>query len=177
MKFTFSRSLKSYGFFCRLFIFAMCGIFIFSCSSNPPAESSTLKLKTDENWVDLQIKYKPEATAEIRDASLKAIEQILTDTLREMRKNGYSGFLPDIFIKKSPFKDTNSVEILVRNGKGIIATAQDTVPPPPCICPQKCRLCAMATLLAVRFPGPPFEITVMDPADLKQVIYCNRKKS
>ncbi len=152
MKWDFSSPVKYFTGFCTLSVFLACSILIFSCcqSGDKPQGTSGPVLppsqtETAENWIDLQIKFKPNSSKEMRDASVMAIEQMLIDTIAEMRKGRYPNYSPEIITKKTPLKDSNLMELMIRNVQFGPHPDSTTILPPKCVC-ATCKICNIISL-------------------------------
>jgi hypothetical protein len=134
-----SKTFPTFSFSAALLwiaVFFTVTILQFGCSSqNDPADKSVTK-----NWIDLNIKFKPNTTSEMRDVSIKAIEKLVVDTLITIRSGKYPNFSPNIMIGKSPFGDTLDYNFTMQ-----YAAAGDTIGPPPCKCINNCGVCLIIT--------------------------------
>lgn len=113
-------------------VFVIGTIFQFGCSSrNDQADKSAT-----ENWIAMDIKFKPNTTGEMRDVSIKAIEKLVVDTLISMRSGRFPNFSPSIMISKNPFGDTLNYQFDVKYGPAV-----DTISNPSCKCINNCGVC------------------------------------
>jgi hypothetical protein len=110
-------------------------IFQFGCTSSTEKSEKPFT----KNWMTANIKFKPNASSEMRELSSKAIEELIedkVDSVNLMRGGKYPKFSPKIMINKSPVGDTSSYQFNI-----IYASASDTIGNPPCTCKYNCGVC------------------------------------
>jgi hypothetical protein len=127
-------------------IFLLCTLMQIGCTDNGKntnVEDAKILVKTDSstsvNWVDVLIKFNPNTTAEMRDMSIRAIEKLILDSVKVMRKGNFPNFSPTFMVSNNQI-----VEPLTYGFKAV-ATAS-TAPPikdTACTCARNCGVCVM----------------------------------
>ncbi len=126
-----------------------------ACNSNTekPSQLESPMAKTDSTtdksdslcqriWVAMDIKFKPDISDEIMDNAIRAIKNLLVDSVNKMRLGKFPGFAPNITTKSNHWKAPSIVSITV--GTNLSDT---TVGPPICKnpCTTHCGVCAMVS--------------------------------
>src|SRR4029079_18227199 len=67
-----------------------------ACNSNPNENnmraSTAVDLPKNENWVDLNVRFKKGTNVEIRDQALRAIKKIILDSVNTLKAGKYPNF-------------------------------------------------------------------------------------
>lgn len=112
------------------------------CNNSNTAETSAA---LPEDWFTVDIKFKPNTSAETRDQSIRGIEGLLLDSVRALISGGHPDFSPSVNISRDPLKD--SLRYFLSIGYNKIspppAAALDTISNPRCICNHGCGVCLM----------------------------------
>jgi hypothetical protein len=144
---------------CRLFlIIAFMVLIIFQIGCNGSTENKANEESTSPNkqtsqisndWIALDINFKPNTNAEMRDESVRTIEKLLIDSVTVLRAGKYPDYYPYIKIDRGIFYDT--LHYLLRLGNfpsGPPLTpppnslsASDTTNNPKCKCNVNCGVC------------------------------------
>ena len=110
------------------------------------------------NWITLDIKFKTNTTADLRDLAIRTIEKVLIDSFMTPTFPIDSSYVPIISISKSPTTDTLRYFLNVgpdSNSTKIQAFpphAQETADRPACVCSTTCKLC---TIIQGYLESPP----------------------
>jgi hypothetical protein len=119
-----------------------------------------------QNWVSLDIKFKPETSDEMKAMSIHEIEKLITDSVNKMRLGKYKNFAPKITITQNPWASPLYVNISYSN------YLQDSLPPTSCPnpCQNRCGVCFMVTYVAANPVNPisKYIETVSDPIEEKR---------
>jgi hypothetical protein len=145
-------------YFCCIIIFLF-GIFQSGCNS-PHSNSISDTKEFSDDWITLDVKFKPYTNGEVRDISVRALEQLLVDSIKVMREGLYPNFSPSFKVSKDLFGDT--LEYFLGVGKPLpmpppintsgqnyntVATS-DTISNPKCYCRNNCGVCLMMNSIA-----------------------------
>jgi hypothetical protein len=120
--------------------------FIFSCNNSSPEKRLAKEPAVGESWVVLNIKFRPGATAAIRDTCIMRVKDLLIDSVKSLRKQ-YPNYYPAISVEDFPFIDSLSYVVKVAKPsttrKGGIRYAHDTSTniPVSCTCSNGCKIC------------------------------------
>ena len=104
--------------------------------------------KPIEYWVVLNIKFKPAATASIRDTCIMQIKKMLIDTVEAIRKQ-YPDYYPSLSEESFPFSDATVYSFKITKGTrlhrpgGVTGIPHDTTTnyPISCTCASGCKMC------------------------------------
>jgi hypothetical protein len=144
---------------CRLFSIITFMVFI---SFQIGCHSSTVNKANEENtsprnqvdeisndWITLDVNFKPNTNGEMRDESIRTIEKLLVDSVTVLRAGKYPNYYPYIKIDKGVFYDT--LHYLLRigdfpSGPPLMSPsnsvpAPDTTNSPKCRCGVNCGVC------------------------------------
>jgi hypothetical protein len=134
-------------------ITSLSGFIIFYTGCNGGSElkvnSQSLVVQNPDNWLVLDVKFKPYVNKEIRGKAIQVLQEYLIDTVFSIRNNGNPEYHPSITIKSFPFDgDTSSYQIKISRSSDHsfdYALAKDTTvgPSVPCKCPT-CGICQKA---------------------------------
>src|SRR5262245_39285249 len=98
------RICLSKGFLTKLFLvlgvsFAIVNTQI-GCNSRVSDSVAKLDTIKVQNWITLDVKFKPNTNGEMRDKSLRAIEKILVDSLKVLRAGNFPDYSPEMTISR-----------------------------------------------------------------------------
>ena len=133
-------------------------------SDSPFAKSDLLALR---NWVALDIKFKPGTTDEVKERAIKAIENIITDTVNKLRNGSYPNFAPNFTRTTNQWVDASLVNLRIS------FYSKDTIMGGGCPnpCQNKCGVCATILNNLIIDPQGPisnkFIEKISSPADDK----------
>jgi len=128
---------------CLIVFFAL-AVILFSCNNandNPNANTAAASVIAPQDWISIDIKFKANTTGPSRDASIRVIEKVLTDTLDIMRNGKYSYYKPFFTVQKNPYQDTLKYFLSVGHGKYPDVSADSLPPNPSCTCANGCKIC------------------------------------
>ena len=117
-----------------------------SCNNSPEDHVLAKGSEAAENWVVLNIKFKPGVSGTVRDTCINRVKDLLIDSVKGLRKQ-YPDYYPAISVEGFPFIDTLSYVIRVAKPsstrKGGIRYAHDTSTniPVSCNCSNGCKIC------------------------------------
>jgi hypothetical protein len=110
------------------------------------------------NWITLDIRFKVNTTADLRDLTIRTIEKLLIDSFTMSTFPMDSSYFPIISISKSPSTDT--LRYFLNVGPDSNSTKIQSFPPhdqvptnrPPCECANGCKVCI---IIKGNFENPP----------------------
>jgi len=123
-----------------------------ACNSNPNENnmraSTAVDLPKNENWVDLNVRFKKGTNVEIRDQALRAIKKIILDSVNTLKAGKYPNFSLTIAIAN------NSDDSLFYGVVGIPSTSAAPIKDTTCTCARNCGVCLMIRTAATVPTGP-----------------------
>lgn len=137
---------NSFAMFCGVALYLLIACSQVACNY-PVKERAPIR-----NWITLDIKYKANTTAELRDITLRSIEKLLVDSFTAQKSSNYYNYPPIITISKSPSIDTlrydinigpssNSTMVQSLSQHYLALPLRDSTAKPPCYCSTNCGVC------------------------------------
>jgi hypothetical protein len=144
---------------CRLFSMIAFMVFIIlqigwngSTENKANEESTSPNKQTSQisnDWIALDIKFKPNTNGEMRDESIRTIKKLLVDSVTALRAGRYPNYYPYFKIDQGIFYDTLHYLLRIGNfpsGPPLtpppnLVSASDSTNNPKCKCNVNCGVC------------------------------------